>query len=228
MTVSPLVADAINQINQLTQYSIQNNAGRPSNEFARSYKAAMQLLASALQAVGTAALQDLANVGGGAEVFRNKVGQTANLRSIVAGANVTVTQLADTISIAAAGGGGAFSINVVDASALGPGLLALSTAQLGGFNLVRVENIANPSNITAITLPADDGSLVPGMYVTFAIVRDAAGSVPTPFISAPGGNLPMPGETEYTGVGTDMIFTIVYAGNDEWLLAGGLGSINVP
>lgn len=47
-----------------------------------------------------------ANVGTGAGVFRDKTGVTLNMRKIKAGANVTVTENADDITVAATGGGG--------------------------------------------------------------------------------------------------------------------------
>lgn len=40
-----------------------------------------------------------ANVGGGAGVFRDKVGVTLNLRSLVGASGVTVTELADTVEV---------------------------------------------------------------------------------------------------------------------------------
>jgi hypothetical protein len=45
-----------------------------------------------------------ANVGAGAGVFRDKVGAVLNLRSVTAGAGITVTENADEIDIAVTGG----------------------------------------------------------------------------------------------------------------------------
>lgn len=49
-----------------------------------------------------------ANVGTGANVFKDKSGSSIRLRSLVAGSNVTITEGADEITIAASGGGGSF------------------------------------------------------------------------------------------------------------------------
>ncbi len=49
------------------------------------------------------------NVGGGSEVLRDQTASDINLRTLVAGANVTLNQTADTIEIISTGGGGGAS-----------------------------------------------------------------------------------------------------------------------
>ena len=56
--------------------------------------------------VGSGESNDAANVGGGAGVYRDKVGATINLRSLVGADGVTVTQNADEIEISTAGTAG--------------------------------------------------------------------------------------------------------------------------
>jgi len=67
------------------------------------------------------------NVGAGVGVFQNKVGVDLRLRSIVAGTNVTVTEGADSITIAAAGGGG----GAVDSVNGQTGVVVLDAADVG-------------------------------------------------------------------------------------------------
>lgn len=66
------------------------------------------LLQWILNNLGSSAGQNntASNVGGGAGVFKEKVGVDLRFKSLVAGTNVTLTPAADTIVIAATGGGG--------------------------------------------------------------------------------------------------------------------------
>lgn len=57
------------------------------------------------------------NVGGGAEVFKQKSGIDLEMRTLVAGANVSLTQNANTIVISSTGGGGGGTDNVTEVSA---------------------------------------------------------------------------------------------------------------
>jgi hypothetical protein len=57
---------------------------------------------------------DGANVGGAVEVYQGKVGVTLNFRTLIAGANITITQNTDTITIG-------FSFASVPASATAAG-----------------------------------------------------------------------------------------------------------
>ena len=56
--------------------------------------------------VGTGEANQAANVGAGVGVFQGKSGVTLNFKTLVAGANVTVTPGSDTVTIDATGGGG--------------------------------------------------------------------------------------------------------------------------
>lgn len=58
-----------------------------------------------LETTSPAGLLTIANVGGGAGIYRDQIGSTYNLKGLVAGANVTITPGADTVTIAATSGG---------------------------------------------------------------------------------------------------------------------------
>lgn len=60
----------------------------------------------------TRALTNLANIGTGAQVFKDKVNQVANLRTILAGSGITVSQNANDITISASASGGMTSFNI--------------------------------------------------------------------------------------------------------------------
>jgi hypothetical protein len=69
----------------------------------------------------------MANIGGGAEVYKQKVGAQFDLRTFVAGTGATVTQNADTIEISATGSGSSGPMN--SSYAVASGIIGLSTTQ---------------------------------------------------------------------------------------------------
>lgn len=79
--------------------------------------------------------------GGDADILKGISAGVATLRSLLAGANVTLTENADTIEIAASGGGG--------------GSLA---APLSDSNGVQIDLTATPSALASVSLPAPAGS----------------------------------------------------------------------
>lgn len=223
-TAAQQIAAAINTINQLTQFTIRNNTGTPSSEFARSFKAAMQELAGAVQALNDLVatnLTTLANVGAGAGIFRDKTGTIANLRSLVAGANITLTQNADDIEVAASSGGGSTTNNVVSLNGES-GAVNLTLAQLGGFGLVTYTEINGDfggGGVTALNLPADDGSLVPGLIVVLSIEGQVG--IPTTLVVPPGGGALQPPPTANFTTGVDgLLLTLRYNGADVWSYLG--------
>lgn len=60
----------------------------------------------------TRALTNLANIGTGAQIFKDKVNQVANLRTILAGSGITVSQNANDITVSAVGGGSMSSFQI--------------------------------------------------------------------------------------------------------------------
>ena len=63
-----------------------------------------------------------ANVGTGAGIWKNKIGETLNFKSLKAGNNISLTEAADEITISSTGGGGGMtSFNVYDENPSGAG-----------------------------------------------------------------------------------------------------------
>lgn len=60
----------------------------------------------------TRALTNLANIGTGAQIFKDKANQVANLRTILAGTGITVSQNANDITISSSASGGMTSFNI--------------------------------------------------------------------------------------------------------------------
>lgn len=78
-----------------------------------------QVITTVTPGAGSGETNTGANVGTGeGEVFRDKTGVTLNFKKIQAGANITVTNNADEIVIAATGGGGGLSLAQAHAVAL--------------------------------------------------------------------------------------------------------------
>lgn len=109
------------------------------------------------------ALINTANVGAGSGVFRDKIAGVANLKSLVAGANITLTPSANEILIAAAAGGGFDGfLGVSFTNAFGPhhnypvsksqqlivlqGAGAEITGVVGGTEGAMVTIVSNPGN----------------------------------------------------------------------------------
>ena len=110
-----------------------------------------------ISATDTGEDNDGANVGGGAEVFRDKTGVDLNFRTFVAGANIAVNQVGDTIEIvntAAAGGEANTSSNA-------GGGLGLALPKLGVDlpfkSLIAGANVILTDNGNDITIAAAGG-----------------------------------------------------------------------
>lgn len=230
-TPAELVAAAVEAVNGLRPFSvISNQQAQPTVQGPRDYQQAMLAITAALQALAdaTGGIQSLANVGGGAGVLQGVVGTQGRFRTLVAGANVTIAETADEVSIAAAGGGGGSTTRNTVSLAGAAGAVALTTAQLGGFGLVTFTEINGNfggGGVTSIALPTDDGSLVPGLIVVLSI--EGPVGIPTTWITPPaGGELTAPPTTNYT-TGTDGLLLILrYNGDDGWSFTGAVEGNN--
>lgn len=220
-SVAETVQDALNTVNQLVQYSVaQGPNARASNEFARSYKAAMRKLAAAASVLLTAQaslLSNLVNAGAGSGIFKAKMGQLAQLRSLVAGANISLTQTADTIEIAAAGASPSPTV-INDIAAVG-GIYAVPDSEISGNGLIRITATAGVN--FAITLPADPGgagAFTPGTRVqviwTGILGVDFDAIISAPGLVSAGSNI------AWQNSANGAIATVRYEGNDIWSWEG--------
>jgi hypothetical protein len=146
------------------------------------------------------------SLGSGADVYKQKVGDTLQFRSLVAGSNVTLTEGADGITIAATGGGGGSGeANTTSNLGTGVGLAATKV----GVNLPFKSIEAG----TGITLN-DDGS-------TVTITNN------TPATSISATNLGAVGEGVYASkLGSELRFKKLVAGTNV-SLASGVDSITI-
>lgn len=137
------------------------------------------------------------NVGGGAEVFKQKSGIDLEMRTLVAGANVSLTQNANTIVISSTGGGGGGTDNVTEVSAdytvlgtdahiridCGTGnrniTLPDASAVLGKkYVLKKVDASANLANIQTVLGQTIDGNTLISLlaqYQTLSIISVGTG-----------------------------------------------------
>lgn len=144
--------------------------------------------------VGTSSTSTTAtSLGAGRDVYKQKVGDTLQFRSIVAGAGITVTENANDLTIAATGGSGTGESNTASNLGSGTGLFAGKS----GVDL-RFKSLAAGSGISL----ADDGSTVtvsaPGLGASYS-----------------GANLGVSGEGVYSAtVGTEHQFKKLKAGTN--------------
>lgn len=104
---------------------------------------------------GIASATDGANVGAGASVFKDKSGVSLNLRTLTAGAGVTLSETADEIEIASAGAGSPWEEN---ANVISPVTVSdqvtIGTAAVVGAELLRVVGNTRLEGETASSLLA--------------------------------------------------------------------------
>jgi hypothetical protein len=92
------------------------------------------------------------NVGGGAEVFKQKTGVDLEMRTLVAGPNVSLTQTANTIVIGASGGGGGGVLAITQVS-------AASYNVLGTDSVIKVDAGLNPVTLNLPDATANQGKV---------------------------------------------------------------------
>ncbi len=115
------------------------------------------------------------NVGGGSGVFKQKTGVDLELRSMVAGSNITITSTADEITFDASGGSG--EVNTASNLGAGEGVFAQKTAQDLEFkSLVAGSGISLASTATELTVTSTSAGIP---LVDDDVARDAAYPTPT-------------------------------------------------
>jgi hypothetical protein len=85
------------------------------------------------------ALTGVANVGAGAPLFKGLSGTVAQLRTLVAGANITITMAADSLSISAAGGGGGGGSGTVTSVGINSGDLIVTGSPVTEAGTIELE-----------------------------------------------------------------------------------------
>jgi len=115
-----------------------------------------------------------------ADVFKSKVGVDLQFRRLNAGSNITITENADNIDIAATGGGlGVEFVLILPAGAN----IAARVAAAGGNPIVTA---AGPVNVYDGTDPAVDPTLAPSLIVTDLVIDHSAlgGGSGLPFLTS--------------------------------------------
>ena len=124
---------------------------------------------------GSGEVNTASNVGAGSGVFKQKSGVDLELRSIVAGSNMTITQTADEITFDASGGSG--EVNTASNLGAGEGVFAQKTAQDLEFkSVVAGSGISLASTATELTVTSTSAGIP---LVDDDAARDAAYPSPT-------------------------------------------------
>ncbi len=124
---------------------------------------------------GSGEANTASNVGGGSGVFKQKTGVDLELRSMVAGSNMTITETADEITFDASGGSG--EVNTASNLGAGEGVFAQKTAQDLEFkSLVAGSGISLASTATELTVTSTSAGIP---LVDDDAARDAAYPTPT-------------------------------------------------
>jgi hypothetical protein len=91
------------------------------------------------------------NVGGGSEVFKQKTGFDLEMRTLVPGPNVSITQTANTLIIGASGGGG------------GGGVLAITEVSAASYNVLGTDALIKvDAGLNPITVNLPDATTLQG------------------------------------------------------------------
>ena len=104
------------------------------------------------------------NTGAGSQVFKQKSGVDLQFRTLVAGANISLTQNADTIDIAASGGGSSNTTAVIVIPTAGSlsARLAAATGIPAGWSLVEGNDGSVNGGLTSVGATAGDVVIITG------------------------------------------------------------------
>ena len=142
----------------------------------------------------TRGIASLANIGGGAQVYKNTASGVANIRSILAGSGITISQNANDITISTVGGGGSMSFFQIGAD--GGTVNAITDGEtlffIGGTGITtqvatnQVTMNLNIAELTTVGLAANDFFAFydsSGLVHAKATIQDIINLVPSGFNS---------------------------------------------
>ena len=115
-----------------------------------------------------------ANVGTGAGLWKNKVGETLNFKSLKPGSNISFTEAADEITISAASGGSTNFNTSADAGTNPVNIIEGNTVYIKGSTAITTTQFNNGFG-SDITVALDDTTVNPGSYTNANITVDAQG-----------------------------------------------------
>jgi len=133
-------------------------------------------------AAGSGETNTITNVGGGAEVYKEKVGVDLKLKTLVEGANITITTGSDTVTIASAAGSG--ETNTI--TNVGGG--AEVYKEKIGVDL-KLKTLVEGDNIT-ITTGSDTITITSGVGVEEVVELGAGATIAARVAAAPVGGIP--------------------------------------
>lgn len=115
-----------------------------------------------------------ANVGTGAGLWKNKVGETLNFKSLKPGNNISFTEAADEITISAASGGSTNFNITADAGTNPVNIIEGNTVYIKGSTAITTTQFNNGFG-SDVTIALDDTTVNPGSYTNANITVDAQG-----------------------------------------------------
>mgnify|MGYP003671299106 FL=1 len=127
-----------------------------------------------------------ANVGTGAGLWKNKVGETLNFKSLKPGSNISFTEASNEITISAASSGGMSKWIASAETGTNINILDNNVARVMGSSGLST-SIANNGNGADIDVKLDDTGVIAGTYTSADIIVNSRGQITTASNGSGGG-----------------------------------------